>query len=364
MRVVTCGLTLVAAVLCGCTVQKTQPLVPGVGLTIDGGAVAIDPGEVPLVSGACADGQVVIRSGDGWACAAATTGPTGPTGTPGTPCATSRLDAIEARLLALETAQCPRGFTYSLAGSYIVCSRTFLGDSDVMVKVGDFWIDRYEVSVCSGGSQNLGHASGSGYGTEAAACSTPGVTPKGMITWFQAAQMCANAGKTLCTNAEWQTAASGTPDPGSWPTASGSCTGAASPTACNTCAGGPGTAGHAVDCVSRFGAYDMIGNFLEWVADWYVGGRTAAAPYSDTTVATPWPSGYSTDGADVTSDVTSGVDGRAQYGGGYHDGTPAAGLRGGHWYLGTQAGAFCFGLNSSPAYVELSLGTRCCLRGQ
>jgi hypothetical protein len=44
------------------------------------------------------------------------------------------------------------------------------------------------------------------------AVSIPGVKPSACITWFQAQQACALAGKRLITNGEWQRAAAGTPD--------------------------------------------------------------------------------------------------------------------------------------------------------
>src|SRR5438874_617328 len=47
--------------------------------------------------------------------------------------------------------------------------------------------------------------------------SVAGVTPSRSITWFQAQQALANSGKRLPTNAEWQQAAAGTPDPGASP---------------------------------------------------------------------------------------------------------------------------------------------------
>ena len=46
------------------------------------------------------------------------------------------------------------------------------------------------------------------------AVSLLGVTPAAFITWFQAQQACTNAGKRLPSNAEWQAAVAGTPDPG------------------------------------------------------------------------------------------------------------------------------------------------------
>jgi len=82
------------------------------------------------------------------------------------------------------------------------------------------------------------------------AVSIPGVTPSRYLTWFQAAAAARNAGKRLPSNAEWQTAALGTPD--------------GVPCIVNPLPGLTGTAG----CVSDAGAFDMVGNLNEWVADW------------------------------------------------------------------------------------------------
>src|SRR5262249_61268127 len=46
------------------------------------------------------------------------------------------------------------------------------------------------------------------------AVSAPSVAPAAFVTWFQAQEACANAGKRLPTSAEWQMVATGTPDPG------------------------------------------------------------------------------------------------------------------------------------------------------
>lgn len=86
------------------------------------------------------------------------------------------------------------------------------------------------------------------------AVSISGVIPSRFLTWFQAAAAARNAGKRLPTNAEWQTAAFGTPD--------------GAP--CIVSAVGPGNTG-TVGCVSDVGAFDMVGNPWEWVADWMQG---------------------------------------------------------------------------------------------
>jgi hypothetical protein len=82
------------------------------------------------------------------------------------------------------------------------------------------------------------------------AVSIPGVTPSRFITWFQAAAAARNSGKRLPTNQEWQAGALGTPDGAPCAVAS-----SLQPT------GSPG-------CVSDSGAFDMVGNLVEWVADW------------------------------------------------------------------------------------------------
>jgi hypothetical protein len=90
------------------------------------------------------------------------------------------------------------------------------------------------------------------------AVSIPGVPPSAFITWFQAAAAARNAGKRLPTNAEWQAAALGTPDPGASP----------GPADCNTTSGDPSLTGARANCVSDVGAFDMVGNLYERVADW------------------------------------------------------------------------------------------------
>jgi hypothetical protein len=91
------------------------------------------------------------------------------------------------------------------------------------------------------------------------AVSVAGVIPSSRITWFQAQEACTNAGKRLPANGEWQQAVAGTPDPG----------GDNGATDCNTASALVAVAtGSRSGCVSSRGAFDMVGNVLEWVADW------------------------------------------------------------------------------------------------
>jgi sulfatase-modifying factor enzyme 1 len=188
-----------------------------------------------------------------------------------------------------------------------------------MVRVGPTCIDRYEDSVWSkpnGGTQ-YGvssadypcNANGNDCKGKIYARSVPGVTPSRSITWFQAEQALANSGKRLPTNAEWQTAAAGTPDPGASP----------GPQDCNTnspVTAGPVATGSRAHCVSAWGANDMVGNLWEWVADW--------VPAS--TAAPGWGS---------FSDDYMGLSGASTTAQG-----PGALLRGGYWHNGAAAGVF------------------------
>jgi formylglycine-generating enzyme required for sulfatase activity len=90
------------------------------------------------------------------------------------------------------------------------------------------------------------------------AVSLPSSIPSAHITWFQAQEACANARKRLPTSAEWQVGANGTPDPGLDDHA----------TTCNNASNSTSLTGEHRSCVSARGAFDMVGNVAEWVADW------------------------------------------------------------------------------------------------
>jgi len=92
------------------------------------------------------------------------------------------------------------------------------------------------------------------------ALSLPDLTPSAGHTWFQAHAACENAGKRLPSNTEWQAAVTGTPDPGPDDGA----------TTCDT-ADVLSPSGSRAACVSTRGAFDMVGNLWEWVADWVPG---------------------------------------------------------------------------------------------
>lgn len=156
------------------------------------------------------------------------------------------------------------------------------------------------------------------------AVSIPGVTPSRFINWFQAVAVARNAGKRLPTNQEWQAAALGTPAPG---TDNGT-------TSCKFGGGlTPVNTGSRSDCVSDVGAFDMVGNLWEWVAEWVP--RSSACPgwgaFSDDVMCLA--------GALDTSN------------------SPGALKRGGASNGGAGAGVFAVDGNASPSGAGLVTGS-------
>jgi hypothetical protein len=156
------------------------------------------------------------------------------------------------------------------------------------------------------------------------AVSIPGVLPSSCITWFQAEQACALSGKRLLTNQEWQRAAQGTPDTNTDNRV----------TDCATRSPAPAQTGSRADCVSAWGARDMVGNVWEWVADWGDTSSGCATWLNDDTTCFGGPGGG--------------------------ERLPAAIMRGGLWDEGTRAGVFAVWMNErSPLDSGAGIGFRC-----
>jgi len=160
------------------------------------------------------------------------------------------------------------------------------------------------------------------------AVSLPGVLPSANITWFQAQAACENARKRLPSNAEWQAAVAGTPDPGP---DNGT-------TDCNTNSVHQAvTTGTRSSCKSARGAFDMVGNLNEWVADW--------VPPS--TGCGSWSAGVS-----PTGDFQCLV-------GAATTGEPGVLLRGGYFGGGTGAGPLTVLGILAPSSSGGTVGFRC-----
>ena len=159
------------------------------------------------------------------------------------------------------------------------------------------------------------------------AMSLAGVTPSANITWFQAQAACENARKRLPSNAEWQAAVAGTPDPGPDNGTSD----------CNSASGTASLTGSRSSCKSARGAFDMVGNVIEWVADW--------VPRS--TACGTWSAGVSPTGDQqcLAGAATTGE--------------PGALLRGGYFSNGTFAGPLTVNGFNGPSYADGRIGFRC-----
>jgi formylglycine-generating enzyme required for sulfatase activity len=210
-----------------------------------------------------------------------------------------------------------------------------------MVSAGAVCIDKYEVSVWdapTGGNQ-LG-VTGDDYSCDdnGSGCadiyarSVAGVTPSAYITWFQAQQALANVGKRLPTNAEWQQAATETPDTGVSDNGTSDC---------RTNSGGSAVAtGSRSACVSRFGANDMAGNLWEWVGDWDEEASIGAC--------NTWPTvDFGTDTACVGRGMEAGS---SRF--------PGALIRGGGFISSTGAGAFAVVGTVKPSFSDNATGFR------
>ena len=281
-------------------------------------------------------------------------------------------DAIAAALAALK--DCPASYEKVTDGSVLATGYYCAKGSDEMVKVGNFWVDRYEASIwqnadctgtryggdsdnwtssgATGADADLGFFPRNGnWTTKLYSCSATGVKPSRWHTWFQAEQACLASGKYLCTNAEWQAAASGTDI-----------------SECNT--GGSGEDGYngsdpenagslsgpaGTGCMSNYGTYDQVGNVWEWTAMWTQAGPDNGHANGWESSDDVWPDGY---GNDHTWNVT----GASSNGDGWSEGAPASALRGGPWHAGSEAGVFALALDGGPAGWTNDIGARCCRR--
>jgi formylglycine-generating enzyme required for sulfatase activity len=263
-----------------------------------------------------------------------------------------------------------------------LCGRPVQGGVEHVVRVGSgagaFWIDRFEATVNTqqnaGGTYYFDAPAGAvsippapssfppngqwgalPLATRPFSLSVPGGSgnpPARAITWFQAAEACAASGKVLPSRMQWLLGAQGTQDRG-----------------CNL-GGEPRLPGGNLDCVSFWGALDMIGNLWEWTDEWYAGAGSSVAldlssaqPRSGAAVPSlvptltnlggnPWPSGYG-------DDTTYNVNAFTQRTTDNVSGLPAAAARGGSRSIGNAAGLFALLLIHAPSSSANDLGFRC-----
>lgn len=185
---------------------------------------------------------------------------------------------------------------------------------------------------------------------------TPGCIPvsqKDAFPWTfisrdQAERACAKAGKRLPTSQEWYLAALGTPDKSeNW--TKDDCQVA------ENWSEQPGKTGSAKNCVSPFGAYDMIGNVWEWVQETVDKGIFESRELPEKGYV------FSTDGKGMpalTDPEKPNPDYNEDYFWIYKEGKKAI-ARGGYWNNQSKAGIYSVYIAHFPFQGSSGVGFRC-----
>jgi eukaryotic-like serine/threonine-protein kinase len=178
----------------------------------------------------------------------------------------------------------PVGMVLAPAGTFNMGSTAFPDTAPIHpVTLGAFYIDQFEVvndqyhqCVAAGACTDPGRRSSD---TRSAYYDDPafGSFPVDNVGWQQAQNFCQRQGKRLPTEAEWEYAATGG-DGRSYPWGSNFDTSLVPAAADDTV-----TVGSFPSNASPFGAEDMAGNVLEWVADWYAPDYYASSPADNPT---------------------------------------------------------------------------------
>ena len=169
------------------------------------------------------------------------------------------------------------------------------------VVLGAFAVDltevtasQYESCVADGACPPIQDSDCNGGGSTNFGKPTRDAHPINCVVWQRAAAYCTWAGKSLCTEAQWEKAAKG----GCETVTSGSCAASLprfpwgdvepvcgqhavfndSGAACGTGATYAVGEGSKAQGTSPYGAYDMGGNVWEWCADWYAGDYYCKGP--------------------------------------------------------------------------------------
>jgi len=241
----------------------------------------------------------------------------------------------------------PNGFSQSALG--ILASRTVPQATCPagMVLLSDphkkLCVDAYEDSPASECTvQTVQNALDSRSNIDAATClpqSAPEFTPWAFVSFHQASELCAKAGKRLPSSEEWYTFALGSPDTD----------------ACNTNSGSLSVPHADGSCKNAYGIHDAIGNVWEWVD-----GVVKDGTYNGHAVP---ESGYVTAADEhgiATQTHTANPDPNFHDDYFWSDKTGEYGiLRGGFYGSGKDGGLYGVQAKTAPSFSSGAIGFRC-----
>jgi len=207
--------------------------------------------------------------------------------------------------------------------------------------VEDYCIDTYEVAVGSSCPvKNPSHFSQSAENILAASCvpeSIDGAVPWSNVTYHQAVELCAKAGKRLPNHSQWYQASLGVNE-----------------SKCSIASNSIIASDKSSECKSSAGVVNMVGNVWEWVA-----GDVVAGIYNNRTLP---DTGYVLNADSAGVAIETSADSQANFHNDYFwsqkEGVMAM-MRGGFYGSGDDAGIYSIHADIELNFSGSAIGFRC-----